>query len=65
MRVSDEVEHLREQAAELLRRAARRDTPLSQDEDAEILTLLKQAEDLELSMKRHHRHSIGFATKEF
>lgn len=48
MTIADEVARLRKQAVELVERAARRDTPLSAEEDAEILALLKKAHELEL-----------------
>jgi len=47
MSVPDEIERLRKQAAELIERAARRDKPLSPEEDAEIMALLTKAQDLE------------------
>jgi len=45
--MTDEIERLRRKAAELVERAARRDTPLSPAEDAEILALLRRARELE------------------
>ncbi len=50
--MTDETERLRKKAAELVERAARRDTPLSPAEDAEIVALLKQAQELELRDKQ-------------
>ena len=42
----------RRKAAELIEQAARRDRPLSPAEDAEILALLKQVQELET----HDKH---------
>ena len=56
MSTSDEIERLRRKAAELVERAARRDTPLSPAEDAEIVSLLKQAHELELRDKDHQKN---------
>ncbi len=47
MSVPDEIERLRKQAADLIGRAARRDRPVSPEEDAEILALLTKAQELE------------------
>jgi hypothetical protein len=52
MGVSDEIARLRKRAADLIEQAARCDTPLSPEEDAEILALLRQAQELETSDKR-------------
>jgi len=46
--MTDESESLRKKAAELLEHAAHRNTPLSPEEDAEVLTLLKLAQELEI-----------------
>jgi hypothetical protein len=56
MSTSDEIERLRRKAAELVERAARRDTPLSPAEDAEIVSLLKQAHELELREKNDQKN---------
>jgi hypothetical protein len=48
MSTRDEIERLRRTAAELVERAARRDAPLSPEEDAEIVSLLRQAQELEI-----------------
>jgi cytidylate kinase len=55
MAMTDEIERLRKKAAELVERAARRNTPLSPKEDAEIIALLKEARDLENRDKRDRR----------
>jgi hypothetical protein len=52
MSITDEIERLRRKAAELVERGARRDTPRSPAEDAEIVSLLKQAQELELRDKQ-------------
>ena len=51
MTMTDEIERLRRKAAELVEQATRRETPLSPAEDAEILALLKQAQELEIRDK--------------
>lgn len=50
--MTDEIARLRRKAAELIELAARRDRPLSPAEDAEILALLEQAQELEI----HDKH---------
>ena len=52
MTMTDEIARLRRKAAELIEQAARRDRPLSPAEDAEILALLKQVQELET----HEKH---------
>lgn len=58
MTVADEIARLQRKAAELIAQAARRDRSMSPAEDAEILALLKQVQELELQEKRgkkaHH-----------
>jgi hypothetical protein len=56
MSMADEIECLRKKAAELVERAERRDTPLSPEEDAEIMALLKEARDLANRDKRGRIH---------
>jgi hypothetical protein len=52
MTQEEEVKRLRRMAAELVEESERRDQPLSTEEDAAILKLLKQADQLE-----HQFHS--------
>lgn len=52
----EEVERLRRLAADLVEQSERRDQPLSPEEDAQILALLKQAGELERQI-RHKRMS--------
>jgi hypothetical protein len=52
MILKDEIDRLRRKAADLVERAARRDTPLSPAEDAQIVALLKQAQELETRDKQ-------------
>lgn len=47
MTQADEVKRLRRMAAELVEESERRDHPLSPEEDAAILKLLKEADELE------------------
>jgi hypothetical protein len=48
----DEITSLRKLAAELIEKAGRRANPLSPEQDADILALLNEAEELE-----HQEHS--------
>jgi hypothetical protein len=50
--MADEIARLRRKAAELIEQATRRDRPLSPAEDAEILALLKQVQELEIRDKQ-------------
>lgn len=56
MTTADEVARLRRKAAELVEQAARRDTSLSSAEDAEILALLKEAQELENRDRQVHKN---------
>jgi hypothetical protein len=53
--MTDESERLRKKAAELLERAFRRDASLSPEEDAAVLALLKQAQELGIRDRQEHR----------
>lgn len=55
MGVSDEIARLRKRAADLIEQAAWRDTPLSPQEDAEIMSLLRKARELEAGEQHKHR----------
>ncbi len=57
MSVSDEIVRLRKRAADLIEQSARRDTPLSPQEDAEIMSLLRKACELETT-ERHKDKSL-------
>ncbi len=52
MSVADKIARLRRKAAELIQQSTRRDRPLSPAEDAEILALLKRAQEWEIHGKQ-------------
>lgn len=52
MTAKEKIEHLRRKAAGLIEQAARRDEPLSPAEDAELLALLREAQELEVRDKQ-------------
>jgi hypothetical protein len=58
MDVSAEIALLRKRAADLIEQAARRDTPLSPEEDAEIMSLLRRARELEAGERRKDKRLL-------
>jgi len=60
MTQEDEVKRLRRMAAELVEDSERRDHPLSPGEDAAILKLLKEAEELERQIHSTRTIKKGF-----